>query len=268
MVTPQLSDGLDDLDSERPDAPFVVQVDGRVVRFRGVDGPGWKELLTALRSWPIFMTMFGPTKRAHIALVEHLPVWKMRALVRAWRVHHGLCVSEADHMRLVGMLGKPAYRAAIERDLQEVHGLDLAAEWQSRRWRRLLSFIDGLDRTSHLQEVMTQDDELAEAVLEREDKADGSKPPRRRMREFSAEAELLSVAVDRLGELIQVQGVKKGSRRRRVEPMPRPETAMHRARLRKSKRKHAYTVSRVYGYVDAQGKPTGKQPEGGSPPTF
>lgn len=267
-MTAPLSGGLDDLDSERPDQPFVTQVGGRPVQFGAASEVGWQDLLAALGHWPMFLDLFGPADPADADLVEHLPIWKMQALLRAWRIHHGLSTSDRDHRRLAGMLGKRAYRTAIERDLHEVHGLDLTVEWQSRRWRRLLAFIDGLRRTSHLYEAMTQDDDLAEAFLEQEARGENAKAaPKRRMTEFSVEAELLSAAVDRLGELIQAQGVARGAKRRRVQPMPRPETAMQRARDRRAKRKHSYTVARVYGYVDAKGQPTGTQPDGGTPPT-
>lgn len=266
MAGTRQSDVLDDLDAERPHEPFVAQVAGRPVAFRPATGPPWRELLVALDDWPLFIELFGPRKPRKVALVEQLPSWKMRALVRAWRKHHGLCPTDKGHRRLVAMLAKAEYRAAIERDLSEVHHRDLTEEWQARRWRRLLNDIDGLDRTSHLHEVMSQDDELAEAVLEGESKGDDN-PPRRSMREFDAQVEVLSTIADRMGELIVVTGLTKGIKARRVPPMPRPQTAYQRAREKWVKRKHNYTVARVYGYVDAKGKPTGKQPAGGTPPT-
>ncbi len=80
------------------------------------------------------------------------------------------------------------------------------------------------------------------------------------MAEFSVEAELLSVVADRMGELIQAQAAGRGAKRRRVEPMPRPESAIQRVRERRSQRKHAWTVARVFGFIDAKGKPTGRGP--------
>lgn len=257
-MTAPLFEVLDDLDGERPGEPFVVQAGGRLLVFRPAAGPGWRDLVEALAWPPRFVALFGPAGKSAIAAVEALPVWQMRALMRAWRVHHGLCVDDASHLRLIGMLGKPAYRVAAERDLRGLHRMDLTAEWQGRRWRRLLELLDGLPRTSHVHEAMVEDEELAELVL-RTDKGDPVKA-KRRMSEFSVEAELLSYAVDRLGELIQAQASGRGARRRPVEPMPRPVTALARIRERRDKQHHKFTVARVYGYVDAQGHPTGRGP--------
>ncbi|MER5608335.1 hypothetical protein AB0F93_00065 [Micromonospora tulbaghiae] len=266
MAGTRQADVLTELDDERPDEPFIVQLGGRQVPFRPATGPPWRDLLVALDDWPMFVELFGPQRRRDIKRVERLPSWAMVALVRAWRRHHGLCATDAEHRQLVGMLSKAAYRNAVERDLRETHRLDLGQEWRARRWRRLLNLIDGLGRTSHLHEVMTQDDELAEAVLKAESKGDEVKPTRR-MREFGPDVEVLSTIADRLGELIVVTGMTKGVKPRRAEPMPRPETAYHRARERWVRRKHNYTVARVFGYIDAKGKPTGRQPPGGTPPT-
>jgi len=252
---------LDDLDGERPGEPYAVAFGGRTVVFRSPAGPGWRDLMEALAWPPAFLEQFGPDDPDDVAAVEGLPVWQMRLLLRGWRVHHGLCIDDADNLRLAGMLSKPAFRAAAERDLWEVHRLDLTAEWQSRRWRRLLNLLDGLRRTSHVNEAMAQDEDLAALHLERErDRDPKTVKVTRRVSEFSVEAELLSCAVDRLGELLQAQAAGKGARRRRVEPMPRPETAIQRVRDRQAQRKHKFTVARVFGFVDAKGQPTGKGP--------
>ncbi len=263
MSAPLELDELDDLDRERPTEPFAVRTAGRVIVLRPAAGPGWRDLMEALTWPPEFVDRFGPADPAGRAALEELTITQMRVLLRAWRLHHGLCPEHSGNLRLVAMLGKRAYRAAAERDLWEVHRLDLTTEWQSRRWRRLLNLLDGLRRTSHVHEVMVQDEDLAELLLEQERRGQveaKAKKSRRRMTEFSVEAELLSHAVDRLGELIVASAVGKGGRRRKVEPMPRPETALHRVRQRRAQRKHAYTVARVFGYVDEQGRPTGRGP--------
>lgn len=269
-MSAQPTDALDDLDGEQPLRPFAVQVADRVVVFRPAAGPGWRELMEALSWPPAFLTLFGPDDPDQVAAVEALPIWQMRVVLRQWRVHHGLCPGHSDNMRLASMLAKPSYRAAAERDLWEIHRLDLNAEWQARRWRRLLNLLDGLRRTSHVYEAMTQDEDLAEMWLEQERRGQVSdRKVRRRMTEYSVEAELLSYTVDRLGELILAQAVSKGSKRRKIDPMPRPETAMHRVRERRAQRKHKFTVARVYGLIDAKGQPTGRGPvPEGTPSSF
>ena len=60
-MTAQPTDGLDDLDGERPAEPFTVQIAGRTVAFRPAAGPGWRALMDALSWPPLFMEVFGPT---------------------------------------------------------------------------------------------------------------------------------------------------------------------------------------------------------------
>jgi hypothetical protein len=258
------SDILDELDGERPGQPFTVLAAGRVLEFGSAAGPPWERLLEALAWPPAFVDLFGPADPGGRAAVERLPLWQMRTLLQRWRTHHGLCVDDSEHLRLASMLGKPQYRAAAEQDLWEVHHLDLSAEWQARRWRRLLNLLDGLRRTSHVSEALAMDEDLAELYLEherrRKDDAARAAKAARRYSEFSVEAELLSYAVDRLGELIVAHAAGRGGRRRKVEPMPRPETALHRVRQRRARSHHQYTVARVYGFVDEKGKPTGSGP--------
>lgn len=256
----ETADDLDDLDGERPDEPFTVRAGDRTVSFRPAAGPPWRDLMEAMAWPPAFMSHFGPGDPDDVAAVHALPVWQMRQLLRHWRIHHGLCPGQAGNLRLAALLSKPAYRSAAERDLREIHGLDLTVEWQARRWRRLMNLLDGLRRTSHIHEAMADDEELAELYLKRERDGKADTKPRRRIVEYSAEVELLSYAVDRLGELIVAQAVGKGGKRRHVEPMPRPVTALHRMRERRARVKHSYTVARVFGLIDAKGQPTGRGP--------
>jgi hypothetical protein len=251
---------LDELDGERPAQPFTVLAGGRVVAFAPAAGPSWMDLLEALGWPPSFMKWFGPADPGGVDAVEHLTIWQMRDVMRAWRLHHGLCADDRDHLRLASLLAKPEYRAAAEQDLWEVHRLDLTGEWQSRRWRRLLNLLDGLRRTSHVSEALAMDEELAEIYLENERRREARPGGSRRYSEFTVEAELLSNVVDRLGELVIAQAMGRGARRRKVEPMPRPETALHRVRQRRARSTHQYTVARVFGFIDEHGKPTGKGP--------
>jgi hypothetical protein len=146
----------------------------------------------------------------------------------------------------------------------EVFRLDLTQEWRMRRWRRLLNLLERLarTRTSWLNEALSQDEELAEHMIKTEKRGEPAKPTRS-MREFSPIVEVLSTIADRQAELAQVMAATKGAKPHRIDPLPRPTTAYARIRQRKSREHHSYTVARVYGYIDAQGKPTGVEPKPG-----
>ncbi len=115
--------------------------------------------------------------------------------------------------------------------------------WRSRRWRKLLNVIDNLPRTSAYHEALSNDEALAEALMGLPDRPVG---PVRRMREWSAETELLSVVADRLAELIHTVAATKGAKGgRQIRHQPRPVTAMQRINARKRKAKHASLVARL-----------------------
>lgn len=118
--------------------------------------------------------------------------------------------------------------------------------WQSRRWRHLLSIIDGLPRHSAFGESLANDEELAHAVVDRMSKDGGKdRPPTRSMRDFTVEVEVQSVIADRLTELIQVVAATKGARSRQLHRMPRPVTAMQRVLAQRRRAKHESVVARV-----------------------
>jgi hypothetical protein len=151
-------------------------------------------------------------------------------------------------VRLAGLIQR--YGKAIEYDLARM-GIDLAQQWRSRRWRKLLNLIDRLPRNSAYVEALAEDDELAQQL---------SSQPRpnvrsvRRMTEWSVEVELLSVVADRLAELAQVVATSRGAKRTRVAPMPRPLTAGQRLEVRQRHSKHLSLVSRV---LPPAGEPAG-----------
>ncbi len=118
--------------------------------------------------------------------------------------------------------------------------------WQSRRWRHLLNIIDHLPRHSAFGESLANDEELAEELLKRQQDI-GRRGPMRRMRDFTAEVELLSTLVDRVSELIHVVAASKGSKGggKQIRHMPRPVTAMQRLLAKRRKEKHDSIVARV-----------------------
>lgn len=120
--------------------------------------------------------------------------------------------------------------------------LDLATEWRSRRWRRLLNIIDHLPRDSAYFEAVADDDELAERVAANPPKEQG---PRRRMTDWSPTVELLSAILDRLAELTQTVAALGGAKPRKVPRAPHPVTAVDRARTRRRFEKHQKLTARV-----------------------
>lgn len=122
--------------------------------------------------------------------------------------------------------------------------MDLAKEWRSRRWKRLLRIIDQLPAHSRLAEARLDDEQVAEQILAFEDKHPNAKPSRR-VSDFTPEVDLLSTLVDRVGELTQAVVAAAGAQPRKVTPVPRPKTAVDRVRARRSLAKHRRLVARV-----------------------
>jgi hypothetical protein len=247
------------LEREKPGRPFTVRAGGKVLRFRPAADLPAGLLLQAAADWRLFLG-YVVVNTDDLGDAD-FPWWKAEHMLRLYRQHHGLCATPQDDARLFRLLDKPEYREAIEADLHEVYRQDLGALWRARRWRTLLSMVDRLRRNTHFSEVASQDEDLARLVLEHQDK-DDRPAPSRRMAEFTVEAELLSVVADRLAELVQVQVAKKGGRAGSVSPQPRPKTAMARLQERREIAHVDFTLDRVFGRVDARGKPTGR---GGKP---
>jgi hypothetical protein len=136
------------------------------------------------------------------------------------------------------------YGQAIERDLLHRYHLDLATEWRSRRWRRLLNLIDHLPRNSAYFQALSNDDLFAAQMLDQEDTAKAG--AKRAMSEWSVEVELLSSLLDRVGELISVTLAAAGAKKPpKVTPAPRPATAVERVRNRRRWEKHQWLTARM-----------------------
>lgn len=125
--------------------------------------------------------------------------------------------------------------------------LDLATEWRTRRWRRLLNIIDQLPRESRYFEARVNDDESVAMALEAEATgvSRGTTEPVRRMADWSAEVELLTIAVNRLGEIAQAVAMLGGAKPGRLPLAPIPTTAFERVRRRKLTKQHKSLVARL-----------------------
>lgn len=123
--------------------------------------------------------------------------------------------------------------------------LDLATEWRSRRWRRLLNIIDNLPRESRFFEARVNDEQVIEAMITTAGDTANNEKPARRMADWSAEVELLTAVVNRLGEIAQGIAVLGGAKPGKPLPAPQPTTAYESVRSRLRSRKHEALVSRL-----------------------
>lgn len=91
-------------------------------------------------------------------------------------------------------------------------------------------------------EAVSNDDVVAEQILNREPPEDA---PRRRMSEYSADVEMLSVLADRISELINLLAAVNGTQTGPLQHAPRPQTALERVRERRRVTTHRTLVARV-----------------------
>lgn len=120
--------------------------------------------------------------------------------------------------------------------------MDLATEWRSRRWRRLLNLIDGLPRNTHYVEAVATDEALAEQFGDQP-----SGPPVERWVDFSPEREAILVVADRIAELVRVQVLAAGGKAPQVKPLPRPTTVLNGgdAKFRRRMQTHRRLVAQL-----------------------
>ena len=96
---------------------------------------------------------------------------------------------------------------------------------------------------------MTADDEWAKQVLAKDP---AEKPPKARMSDWSPEVERLTDLCDLVMEAIRTMAGLKGLKPGPPKPMPRPVTALERARRRKRERTHKSLVSRMLPHEAAR----------------
>jgi hypothetical protein len=104
--------------------------------------------------------------------------------------------------------------------------------------------IDHLPRNSAYVEAVSLDEELAAEVAKQPEKKDKDKAQSVRMRDWSPLMEAMAVQVDRLGDIVQAVIAVQGGKPPRIEPFPRPKTAIEKLRDDPS-REHFKVLSRV-----------------------
>ncbi|MBF9135328.1 hypothetical protein I0C86_41495 [Plantactinospora sp. S1510] len=89
-------------------------------------------------------------------------------------------------------------------------------------------------------QALTDDDEWAEQVLRL---PQAERRPTVPMAEWSPEVERLTDLLDRVGDLIRAVVASAGAKPKRMQPAPRPTTALDRARARRRRATHNRLVN-------------------------
>lgn len=110
----------------------------------------------------------------------------------------------------------------------------------ARRHRFILNLIDHLPASSHYVAAIADDEEAA-ALVDPADKKPAAPP----LTDFGPEVRALAQIHDRLGVLVQAVTASSGAKAPKMQPYPRPRTALDRARTRRRWARHDDIVSRV-----------------------
>lgn len=97
--------------------------------------------------------------------------------------------------------------------------------WRHREWRKIRNLVDRLPSWSFYNEARANDEELA-AFL-----ADKEVPERHeRISDWNPEVGLLAAIYDRLGQLMNAVVIVAGGEKLKIDPLPRPVSAIQKAR--------------------------------------
>ncbi|MDO5743497.1 MAG: hypothetical protein Q4P23_03430 [Micrococcaceae bacterium] len=105
--------------------------------------------------------------------------------------------------------------------------MDLALWFRERRWVALLELIDGLPSASRLNEAISNDPDLAEAIASQPEPSEPWSP---RIADYSLTNVILIQIVDSLKALQQTQIAAAGGKPGHMKPFPTPRTAIDRFR--------------------------------------
>lgn len=205
---------------------------GQIVVLPSASDLPWRLVQAASADLMIFGSLVWPSD-------VRLSTRRLELVQRAWMAHNGL--PELDQMRrLVYTIQR--YYGALEYDLRNHLRVSTADLWRERRWRELLNYIDHLPANTHMNRLLTQDEEYMEMVV-RSQKGDTG-PGRPSMADWSTTNSLLATLIDAVNRNTAVQqGIAnpKGPKPR-VEPTLRPETVAEKVQHRINKAKHEEMV--------------------------
>lgn len=121
--------------------------------------------------------------------------------------------------------------------------MDLLDFFRNRHsWAKLERMIGQLSPRSRFKLAMIDDDEYADQIVSQIDELESTGPG---LRDWSPEVGYLASVVDRLGDVIAAVYASRGVKPPKVKPLPRPKTAIDRARGRRSMSRHLSLVAEV-----------------------
>jgi hypothetical protein len=197
----------------------------------------WGQVMGAATNiWNFMSTCWKPERR--------LSYIDLGLLQDAWRKHNGLPEPDQCH-RLAYMIDR--YRKGVEFDLRNHLNLSLGELWRARRWRELLLYIDMLPANSHMQRLLTSDEEYMERVLTaKHAKGDDEKSGRPSQADWSMTNSLLATLVDAVNRNTQITvsaaGIKESLG---LQPVPRPWSAAEKVNHRIQQQRHEEMVSKL-----------------------
>lgn len=194
-----------------------VQLGEHVVELRPATELTWNHVASVLADPILFAVMLWPSNMP-------LRWWQIDVVHQAWAAHNAL-PDAAQARRLLYMVHR--FGEGIEYDLRgHLTGVDLGTMFRERRWRELLNLLDQLPQDTHMNRLLTTDEEYMKAVLgdaePSEDDA-GPKPPS--MAHWSQTNAMLAQLIDAVNRLTAVNQGIAGAKDPKFSPYPRPESA-------------------------------------------
>jgi hypothetical protein len=220
---------LDRLDAELG-GEMVVQLGNRKITLPSARTVPWKHLPAMMQDPLAFAALFWPADAP-------LQWWQLVPVRDAWARHNGL--PDAKQVsRLLFMLGR--FGDGIEYDLRNHLGISMGVLFRERRWRELLNLIDQLPQATHLNRLLTTDEEYMEAAI-RQEKGGGSSAPSRA--EWGQVEELLAKVVDAINRLtVTERGLAGDKTAKTPPPLARPKSIREDIEQRIIKERHQSMV--------------------------
>jgi hypothetical protein len=224
---------LDLIDAELG-GPMVVRLGIELLTLPPAADLPWKAVVAVITNPAAFLMAVWPRG-------VDIPHWKVGPLQQAWIRHNGL-PDEHQARRLVYMMQK--YYNGIEYDLRDRLGLSVGDLWRERRWRELLTYIDHLPSNTHMNRLLTSDEEHMEAILRGQKKGTpgSGRPSMSDWGQLETMMATLIDAVNRNTAMQQAIANPKGAKPR-IEPYPRPYSAADKIRNKIQKQEHESMVN-------------------------